>query len=65
VYWPQCDQQVDFTDDIVIYVVVSGIADEDIKKDVLGHADLDIRSLNDTISLIENRDSTKWHPERY
>ena len=50
----QCQQQVDFTDDIVKYVVVAGIADEEIKKDVLGHADLDTRTLNDTVSLIES-----------
>jgi len=55
---PQCNQQADFTDDIVKYVVVSGVADEDIKKDVLGHADLDTRSLNATISLIENKEMT-------
>jgi len=53
---PQCDQQVDFTDDIVKYVVVSGIANEDIKKDVLGHADIDTRYLTDMISLIENKE---------
>ena len=51
-----CDQIVDYTEDIVKYVVISGIVDEDIKKDVLGHADLDTRSLNDTISLIENKE---------
>ena len=38
------------------YVVISGILYEDIKKDVLGHADLDTRSFNDTISLIENKE---------
>ena len=51
-----CDQIIDFTDEIVKYVVVAGIADEEIKRDVLGHADLDKRSLNDTISLIENKE---------
>lgn len=51
-----CSQQIDFSDEIVKYVVISGIADEEIKKDVLGHADLDTRSLNDTITLIENKE---------
>ena len=51
-----CDQVVDYTEDIVKYVVISGIVDEDIKKDVLGHPDLDTRSLNETISLIENKE---------
>ena len=51
-----CTQEIDYTDDIVKYVVISGISDEEIKKDILGHADLDTRSLNDTISLIENKE---------
>ena len=51
-----CAQDVDYTDDIVKYVVISRISDETIKKDILGHADLDTRSLNDTISLIKNKE---------
>ena len=51
-----CTQTIDCTKDIVKYVVVSGIAYEEIKKDVLGHADLDSKSLNNTISFIENKE---------
>ena len=50
-----CARNVDYTEDIVKYVVISGIADEEIKKDVLGYSDLD-KSLNETISLIENKE---------
>ena len=51
-----CSQIVDYTENIVKYVVISGIADEEIKKNVLGHADLDSKSLNNTISLIETKE---------
>ena len=51
-----CSQIVDYTESIVKYVVISGIADEEIKKNVLGHADLDSKSLNNTISLIETKE---------
>ena len=51
-----CQQKVDYTDDIVKYVLISGIADEDIKKDVLGCDNLDDKSLNETISIIENKE---------
>lgn len=51
-----CTQVVDYTPDIVKYVVLSGIVDEDIKKEVLGTPDLDNMTLNDTISLIENKE---------
>jgi len=37
-------------------VVISGISDEEIRKEVLGCTDLDRRSLNETISLIENKE---------
>ena len=52
----RCAQVVDYTEDIVKYVVISGIVDEEIKRDILGHPDLDEKSLNNTISLIENKE---------
>jgi len=51
-----CTQVVDYTDEMVKYVILSGIADEDIKKEVLGVPDLDDKSLNDTITIIENKE---------
>ena len=51
-----CDQIVDFTDDIVKHVVISGLVDGDIKRDVLGLSDLDHKSLTDTITIIENKE---------
>ena len=47
---------VNYTDDIVKYVLISGISDEDIKKDVPACDDLDNRSLNETISVIKSKE---------
>ena len=51
-----CQETVDYSEDIVKYVIITGIVDEDIKKDVLGYEGLDSKSLNDTISIIENKE---------
>jgi len=51
-----CHHSVDYTDEMVKYVVISGISDEDIKKEVLGISDLDTKSLNDTVATIENKE---------
>ena len=47
---------VSYTDDIVKYVLISGISDEDIKKDAPECDDLDNRSLNETISIIKSKE---------
>lgn len=52
----RCNVVVDYTEDIVKYVVLCGIVDEEIKRNILGQSDLDEKSLNDTISLIENKE---------
>ena len=52
----QCDHPVDYTDEMVKYVIISGIADEEIKKEVLGIPDLDKKTLNDTVTTIENKE---------
>ena len=47
---------VDYIEDIVKYVLISGIVDENIKKDILSNSDLDDKTLNATISLIETNE---------
>ena len=42
-------RMVDYTDYTVKYVLISGISDEDIKKDVLGNDHLDNKSLSETL----------------
>lgn len=39
----------DYTNVFVKYLLISGISDEDIRKDVLGCNDLDNKSLSETI----------------
>ena len=51
-----CTATVDYTEDIVKFVMLSGIVDEEIKRDILGYVDLDTKSLADTISLIEGKE---------
>ena len=51
-----CETEIDYTEDIVKYVLISGICDDDIKKDVLSYSDIDVKSLNDTITLIESKE---------
>ena len=41
-----CTQANDFTDIMVKDVVISGLADEDVKKEVLGWSDLDNKTLD-------------------
>ena len=51
-----CTAVVDYTEDIVKFVMLSGIVDEDIKRDILGFVDLDNKSLTVTIALIEGKE---------
>ena len=49
--------QIDYTDDIVKLVLLDGIADEDISKNVLRTTDIDSRSLGDTVALIDGMET--------
>ncbi len=51
-----CGSNVDFTDDIVKIVVLNGLSSNDISQEVLGTPGIDDKSLNDTISLVENKE---------
>ena len=53
---PTCTQNVDYSEDIVKHVVLAGIVDEEIKREVLGLQNLDQQSLNETITLIESKE---------
>ena len=54
-----CDQVVDFTDIIVKDVLITGLVDEDIRKDVLGWEDLDNKGINETIRFIEAKEMAR------
>ena len=51
-----CDQVIDFTDVMVKDVLVSGLCDDDIKKEVLGWAELDNKNVNETVAFIEAKE---------
>ena len=51
-----CDAQVDFTDQNVKDVLISGLSDDDIRKDVLGWSDLDVKTVKDTVTFIESKE---------
>ena len=54
-----CTQVNDFTDIIVKDVLVAGLADEDIKKDVLGWSELDTKDVNETVAFIESKEMAR------
>ena len=54
-----CDHVTDFTDIIVKDVLVSGVADEEIKQDLLGWAELDAKDLNSTVAFLEAKEMAR------
>ena len=56
-----CDppQDVDYTDCVMKDVLLNGLADEDIKKEVLGLQDLDTLSIADTVARIETKETAR------
>merc|ERR1712237_265090 len=50
---------VDFTDMIVKYVLVNGLADAEIRREVLGWKSLDESSLPDTVAFIEQKEMAR------
>ena len=54
-----CDIRIDFTDVIVKDVLISGLVDEEIRKEVLGWADLDEKSSEETVRFIEAKEMAR------
>lgn len=52
----KCTQRNDFTHIIVKDVLVAGLADEDIRRDVLGWAELDDKTVDETVNFIEAKE---------
>ena len=50
---------VDYTTNVVKEVLIAGIADVDIHKEVLGHSELDIKSDKDIVKLVEEKEIAK------
>ena len=52
-----CDATVDFSDRVVKTVMLNGLCNEDVRKEVLGDSGLDEKSLEDTIKLVEAKEA--------
>ncbi|KAK7073853.1 hypothetical protein SK128_014311 [Halocaridina rubra] len=46
---------IDYIEDIVKLVLLHGLADEEIRKEVLGTTDIDIKILNETVDLVDSK----------
>ena len=50
---------VDFSNTIIKYILVNGLADAEIRRDTLGWKELDLSSLSDTIAYIESKEMAR------
>ena len=51
-----CVLKVDYSNEVVKMVLLNGLADAEIKRDILGTTDLDDKSLDDTVALVESKE---------
>ena len=54
-----CQQKIYFADIIVKDVLISGLADDDIKREVLGWAELDQKKVQDTVTFVEAKEMAR------
>ena len=54
-----CNHITEFTDSIVKMVLVAGLVDEEIKREVLGWAELDAKDINATVKFIEAKEMAR------
>ena len=52
-------EQIDYTSRVVKDILVAGIADNDIRKDILGHAQLDSITDKDIVKFVEEKEMAK------
>ena len=56
-----CDppSKADYTDCVIKDVLINGLSDEDIKREILGLSDLDKLSVDDTVAKIESKETAR------
>ena len=54
-----CGRNVDYTDHVIVDVLLSGIYDPDIRRDVLGSDSLLSKSVNDVVALVEGKEMAR------
>ena len=59
-------EYVDYTDEMIRHVLLNGLYDDAIRRDVFSEANLDSMLVNELVSLVEGKelaiDATKLHP---
>jgi len=55
----ECNQSVDFTDIIAKDVLISGLAEDEVKREVLGWPGLDKSTIEETVSFIEAKEMAR------
>ena len=55
----ECGKDVDYTDHAIRDVILNGIADVDIRREVLGTAEILKKPVNDVIALVENKEMAR------
>ena len=54
-----CGNNVDYTSHVIRDVLLNGIADPDIRRDILGITDIITKPVNDVIALVENKEMAR------
>ena len=54
-----CTQNTDFTPIIVKDVLITGLVNDEIKREVLGWTELDIKRVDETVSFIEGKEMAR------
>lgn len=60
-----CDHKVDFTNIIAKEVLISVLADEEVKRDVLGCRDLDTKTADEIVMFIEAKEMVQLKMESH
>ena len=56
---PNGNLYVDYTDEMIRHVILNGLYDDDIRRDVFSHANVDSMLVNDLVSVIEGKGLAK------
>ena len=54
-----CNTAVDYSDDIVKDVLIEGLYDMDIKREVIGWTDVDAKTVEETVSFVEKKEMAR------
>ena len=57
--WYNCQVETDFTETIVKDVLINGLNDEEINKEILGWVDVDTKTVEEALSFIEGKEMAR------